>query len=155
MIEKGFVDSLHKQFKREYPGADITRPSDNFSLGLPDLWVCIPVPNNEDGHPVTWLVAIEAKQLRPLMEDPFHKGRRRGLMLKHPFSGPQISKLRHMKKAGADAFGLVRASSDMAFRIEPEHIPGKTGNFTHEELIEVGVPVRRIDGAWQWALRSV
>lgn len=145
MVEKGFVESIQRQIKKKYPGAVVIKPADGFSLGIPDLLAWIPI--NTDGFS-PWTLAIEAKQLRPLMDDPFHKGRRTGMMLKHHFSGPQISMLRKMKSAGVDAFGLVRASCNTAFRIEPEDIPAKTGNFTHEELMKFGVPVYRIKGVW-------
>jgi len=148
MVEKGFVDSLQSQIQKLFHGSVVVRPSDNFSLGIPDLLAWIPVTQPGMGPPIVWALGIEAKQLRPLMEDPFHKGRRTGKMLKHPFSGPQISMLRKMKAAGIDAFGLVRVSSDTAFRIEPEDIPAKTGNFTHEELVEFGKPVYRTNGTW-------
>jgi hypothetical protein len=150
MVEKGFVDSLQKQIKHGFNGSTVIRPSDNFSLGVPDLLAWIPVIQGAMGPPTTWAIAIEAKQLRPLMEDPFHKGRRTGQMLKHPFTGPQVSMLRKLKAAGVDAFGLVRASSDTAFRIDPLDIPAKTGNFTHEELVKLGKPVHRVDGMWQF-----
>jgi hypothetical protein len=151
MTEKGFVDSLKKQIEKGFHRAVVVRPSDNFSLGIPDLLAWIPVENRPElGPPVVWAVAIEAKQLTPLMEDPFHKGRRIGQMLKHPFTGPQVSMLRKLGDAGVDAFGLVRASSDTAFRFDPYHIPANTGNFTHEELVEFGAPIQRVNGIWQF-----
>ena len=132
------------------------RPSDNRTLGIPDVLGWIPVDQGMEGQesivhcPIVWSIAIEAKQLHPLMDDPFHKGRRTGQMLKHDFSGPQISLLRELKSAGVDACGLVRASEDTAFRFEPEDIPRKTGNFTHEEMVKLGYPVRRYDGKWEF-----
>lgn len=151
MVEKGFVDALQKQIKSGFSGAVVIRPSDNFSLGVPDLLAWIPVTQSGLGGPPTvWAVAIEAKQLHPLMDDPFHKGRRIGKMLKHPFTGPQISLLRRLQGADVDAFGLVRAAKDTAFRIDPQDIPAKTGNFTHEELVKFGTPVERVNGVWQF-----
>lgn len=149
MIEKGFVDAIINQIK-QISGAFVLRPSDNFSLGIPDILASIPQMHTQewDLAPV-WMMAIEAKQMRPLMEDPFHKGRRTGKMLKHHFSGPQISMLREMKHKGWDAFGLVRASSSIAFRIDPKDIPSQTGNFTHEELMDIGHPIHRVTGRWQ------
>lgn len=149
MIEKGFVDALMKTVATMGDGNGVViRPSDSYTLGIPDLLIWIPVRHTEATW--VWSIAIEAKQLRPLMNDPFHKGRRTGQMLKHAFTGPQISMLRKMKLAGIDAFGLVRASVDIAFRIEPEDIPAKTGNFTHEELVEFGTPVHRAGGIWKF-----
>lgn len=143
VVEKDFVNSLQRQIKKDYPGSVIIKPADSFSLGIPDLLAWLPIDNS------VWTLAIEAKQLNKLMDDPFRKGRRTGMMLKHHFSGPQISMLRKMKSAGVDAFGIVRVSCDVAFRIEPEDIPAKTGNFTHEELMEFGVIVRRLKSGWQ------
>lgn len=143
MIERDFVNSIIKGVKK-VSNAWIYRPADGFTLGAPDLLISV---DRDDKFIYT---AIEAKQIKPLMDDPFHKGRRTGKMLKHAFTGPQISNLRQMAKKGWDAFGLVRVSRDTAFRIEPENIPVKTGNFTHEELVEFGHPVHRIDGVWQF-----
>ena len=148
MIEKGFVDGLIKSV-HSFSGAVAIRPSDNYTLGIPDVLAWIPY-QDEPGIHLWMAVAMEAKQLRPLMEDPFHKGRRTGKMLKHPFSGPQISMLRKLIGAGVDAFGIVRASTDTAFRINPHDIPAKTGNFTHEELMEFGSPVHRASGIWKF-----
>ena len=151
MVEKGFVDALIKTVN-SFDCSKAYRPSDGRTMGMPDVLGYIRPETPREG--LIPLVAIEAKQIRPLMDDPYHKGRRTGRMLKHPFSGPQISALRELKGAGVDAFGLVRASRDTAFRIEPEDIPAKTGNFTHEEMIELGKPVLRRDGLWVfWEVR--
>jgi len=139
--EKGFVDSLIKTI-RNHQGADWTRASDNFNLGLPDLVFTIVSPVH--GCPNAF--AIEAKQISPLMKDPFHRGRRTGMMLKHTFTGPQISNLKSKKASGVHAFGLIRVSIDMAFSVEPEDIPRKNGNFTHEELVKFGTPVFNTKG---------
>jgi hypothetical protein len=143
MIEKGFVDSLIKTIQRAKLNF-IYRPADGYTLGIPDIFGTV-----REGDRSLFL-AIEAKQIKPLMDDPFHKGRRTGKMLKHAFSGPQISTLRKLKKVGWEAFGLVRVSRDTAFRIEPEDIPVKTGNFTYEELVEFGRPVHRESGVWRF-----
>lgn len=144
MDESNFVDSLMKTIAKTWPMASTMRSVDRFSLGIPDLLAWIPT-----GEKYPWAVAIEAKTLQPLMADPFHRGRRTGLMLKHEFTGPQISLLRTLRRSGVEAFGLVRASVDTAFRIEPDAIPIATGNFTHEQLVELGAVVRRRpDGVW-------
>lgn len=155
MVEKGFVDALMKTIKGFHEGVAY-RPSDNRTMGMPDVMGYIPIDQDKiDGRrlstiPTTWAIAIEAKALRPLMDDPFHRGRRTGKMLKHPFSGPQISALRDLKKACVDAFGLVRVSTDGAFRIEPEDLDARTGNFTHEELVKIGRYVIRERGIWKF-----
>jgi len=122
------------------------------TLGVPDVLAWIPVDQDEEaGVPTVWGIAMEAKQLRPLMPDPFHKGRRIGQMLKHPFTGPQMSLLRQLKLAGVEAFGIVRASTDTAFRIEPEDLPSETGNFTYEEMVKFGSLVsRNHKGFWEF-----
>lgn len=144
MVEKGFVDALIKTI--EELGGYAVRPSDNFTLGIPDVlgWIV------DLEQPRPWSIAIEAKQLNPLMENPFHKGRRTGLMLKHEFTGPQISMLRKLQRVGVDAMGLVRVSADTALRIDPCDIPAKTGNFTYEELVKVGRIVSRVTGSWRF-----
>ena len=150
MVERGFVDALIKTVN-SFGEAIAVRPSDNYTMGIPDVLGWIPV-GGQPGvmTPTTWSIAIEAKQLTPLMPDPFHKGRRTGKMLRHEFTGPQVSMLRKMKRAGIDAFGLVRVSTDTAFRLDPNDIPAKTGNFTHEELVKFGAVVRRENGLWKF-----
>lgn len=141
MDERLFVDSIIATISKRWEGAVTQRSSDRYTLGIPDVlgWV--------KDHPA---LAIEAKQIHPLMEDPFHRGRRTGLMLKHAFMGPQISMLRRLHAVGVDAFGLVRASLDTAFRIHPNDLPTKTGNFTHEELVKIGRPIHKREGLWRF-----
>ena len=145
MIERGFVTSLIDSAKTIAPEVVTYRSSDRATLGVPDLLVWAQL---EDGQ--RYSGAIEAKQIRPLMEDPWHRGRRTGQMLKHPFSGPQISMLRKLAAAGVDACGLVRVSTDTAFRIEPADLPARTGNFTHEELVRFGTAIVRERGVWRF-----
>jgi len=139
MVERGFVDALIQTVLSEHPYAVVVRPSDNYTLGIPDVLAWISGGKS---------LAIEAKSLSPLMPDPLHRGRRTGLMLKHPFMGPQISMLRRLSGVGVESFGLVRASVDTAFRIHPDDLPAKTGNFTHEELVKVGRLIHRREGRW-------
>lgn len=149
MEERDFVDGLIKTIKTAFSGAAYIRPVDSYTLGVPDLLIWLPMHSpGELGSSRPLSVAIEAKQLRPLMPDPFHRGRRTGMLLKHEFTGPQVSSLRQLAGAGVDAFGLVRASEDTAFRIEPKDIPADTGNFTHEQLMQIGRPVKRTNGLW-------
>lgn len=153
MEERGFVDALIKTIKDRFPGSAYIRPVDSYTLGVPDLLAWIPpraVGSGVADDHRPWSLAIEAKQLRPLMDNPFHRGRRTGLMLKHEFTGPQISCLRLLAAVGVDAFGLVRVSEDTAFRIEPASIPPATGNFTHEQMLQIGRPVRRTSGLWMF-----
>lgn len=146
MSEKAFVDAIIKTI-RGFDDSFTVRPNDRMTNGIPDIIGCILIPV---GPRRPWPIAIEAKELHPLMEDPFHRGRRTGKMLKHPFSGPQVSLLREMSKSGFDAFGLVRASRDTAFKFHPNDISTKTGNFSHEEMLKFGTEVRREDGVWNF-----
>ena len=161
MSEKAFVDGLIRTIMK-FNAAVTIRPNDQRTIGIPDILGYIPLSQGIGprsilgyippslGSRSVWAIAIEAKELHPLMEDPFHRGRRVGKMLKHAFTGPQVSLLRKMDAAGIDAFGLVRASSDLAFRIHPHDICAKTGNFTHEEMVKLGTPVRREKGVWNF-----
>lgn len=142
MVEKGFVDTLIKTLEYRYGDKGVViRANDRYTLGIPDV-ICFAYMDPT--------IAIEAKQIQPLMPDPFRKGRRIGQMLEHPFMGPQISMLRRLEAAGVDAFGLVRASLDTAFRIQPSDLPAKTGNFTFEELVKIGRPIHRREGLWRF-----
>jgi hypothetical protein len=147
MREREFVDALMNTIRKTWPESTVIRPSDSYTLGVPDVLAWIPPPARIEG---TWSVAIEAKAIHPLMPDPLHRGRRIGAMLKHPFTGPQISLLRMLQRSSVDAFGLVRVSVDTAFRIEPQDIPATTGNFTHEELVKFGRAVKRENGLWRF-----
>ena len=151
MSEKAFVDSLIKTIGK-FESSVVIRPNDQRTIGIPDILGYIPLIENISfsGLARVWAVGIEAKELHPLMDDPFHRGRRIGQMLKHPFTGPQVSLLRKMSKAGVDAFGLVRASRDTAFRFHPDDISAKTGNFTHEEMVKFGTEVRKESGVWNF-----
>jgi hypothetical protein len=137
--EKDFVAALIRQLYRMHKDAVVIRPNDHYTLGIPDI-LCWARGSS---------LAIEAKQLHPLMPDASRRGRRTGLMLKHEFMGPQISLLRQMCKVGVEAFGLVRVSEDTAFRIHPEDLP-KTGNFTYDEMVKIGQPVQRAGGLWEF-----
>ena len=152
MSEKTFVDGLIRTIKKFGQGFAF-RPNDNMTIGMPDVLGYVPLGDHQPGFrgpPKVWAIAIEAKALHKLMEDPYHKGRRVGQMLRHPFSGPQVSTLRKMAIAGVDAFGLIMVSEDTAFRFHPNDISTRTGNFTHEELVEFGVEVRRDKGIWNF-----
>lgn len=147
--ERSFVNTVIISIRHAWPESAIVRPADNYTLGIPDILAWIPVQRTDP-----WSVAIEAKRLDPLMPDPFHKGRRTGLMLKHIFSGPQISMLRLLKRSGVTAFGLVQASDTVAFLIEPEQLNPKTGNFTWEEMVQFK-PVKRSKEGWAFWEQAV
>jgi hypothetical protein len=152
MDEKNFVDGLMETIQKRWSGAVTQRSSDRYTLGVPDVlaWMRGLHPSIGPSLGALEAIAIEAKQLHPLMPDWSHKGRRTGLMLKHPFMGPQISMLRRLLEVGVDAFGLVRVTQDTAVRIHPRDLPAKTGNFTYEELVRAGRPIHRREGLWHF-----
>jgi hypothetical protein len=145
MIEREFVTGLIKGAKKELTAVVTYRASDRATIGVPDLLVWAKLVNGQ-----RYSGAVEAKQIRPLMADPWRRGHRTGLMLKHPFTGPQISMLLKLVTAGVDACGLVRVSADTAFRIEPDVIPAKTGNFTYDEMVAFGTAIVRERGVWRF-----
>lgn len=144
MNERNFVDALLDTISGRWPATVTQRSSDRYTLGIPDVLAWI-----RSGD-ASWSIAIEAKQLHPLMPDWSRKGRRTGLMLKHPFMGPQISMLRRLHNVGVDAFGLVRVTLDTAVRIHPKDLPAKTGNFTYEELVQSGRAIHLREGHWHF-----
>ena len=73
MREHEFVDALMSTIRKLSREATVIRPADSYTLGVPDVLGWIPSMST------VWAVAIEAKALHPLMEDPFHRGRRTGL----------------------------------------------------------------------------
>lgn len=141
MIEKNFVTGLINTIAVMHHDAVVIRPNDQMTLGIPDILAILP--------PAGVMLAIECKQLRTFLADPFNPGKRTGPLLDHPFSGPQISMLRKLARAGATAFGAIRVTDVAAFRIDPELIPIE-GNFTFEKLQEVGIPFFRSDARWNF-----
>ena len=138
MIEADFKRALKESLLRRFPEAFVWCPADRMTSGLPDVMAAVPSRG---------LIVCEAKQLLRLLEDPRDAGRRRAPLLHHPFEGPQISTLRRIARAGQEAWGLVRITSGHAVRVAPDKIPS-CGNFTHEELLDVGTLVTRGHGMW-------
>lgn len=145
--EKTFVDALIRSARNKWPGCVVLRAADQFTLGIPDLLIWR--KGLKENIAVTY--AIEAKQLNPLMKDPYHKGRRTGSMLKHPFRGPQISMMRNLSSNGCRSYGIVRVSDDTAIKIHPDKIP-KEGNFVYEQLFDgtLGMLFQREAGIWRF-----
>lgn len=141
MIESNFVTGLMNTINVMHPDAVIIRPNDQMTLGIPDIMAILP--------PAGALLAIECKQLRSFLPDPFNAGRRTGPLLDHTFTGPQISMLRKLARAGAVAFGAIRVTEGAAYRIDPSLIPIE-GNFTFEQLQKVGTPFFRSDTRWKF-----
>ena len=141
--ENEFVIGLAKGIRTAHPLAQVYRPHDAVTLGVPDLLAWIP---RETG---CLALAVEAKQLMNYLKDPYDPGKRTAPLLHHAFSGPQITYLRELARAGVQTWGIVRVSSDAAFRLRADQIPS-TGNFTHEELVGIGELVRREEGVWRF-----
>lgn len=125
MSEKAFIEDLKKSVKKMDPSAFVWKTNEGFSLGIPDLVILL--------FGKTYF--IEAKSALSS-----HKSK--GTILHHPFTGPQISVLRQIVNAGGVAFGIVRTAPGIAYIINPNLIP-KEGNFTVEQLKEIGVEVER------------
>jgi len=138
MDERDFTIELGKSVKKTYPDSHVWRPSDNFTLGIPDVLAVI--PNRK-------FLAVEAKQLQRLLADAFDPGRRKEPLLHHPFTGPQISVMKSLERAGAEVWGIVRVTREHAFRISVPKMPS-TGNFTHEELVAAGELVTKGKDGW-------
>ena len=72
-------------------------------------------------------------------------------ILPHEFSGPQISFLRKAIGAGAQAWGMVQISSEVAIRVPPDRISLKTGNFGYDDLLGYGERiVKDREGVWRF-----
>ncbi len=131
--------------EKEFPDAFVWKPADGFNLGVPDIHAALP----PDGS----FLAAEVKQVPKLFETgDFLKAENINRpLLKHCFTGPQISMLRRLQKAGAQAYGIVRTHKDFAYRIAPGAIP-LHGNFTPKELMACGWAFYGEDGWKFWAL---
>lgn len=148
MDEHDFIAEIAASIKKSFPDAKVWKSVDQLQLGIPDVLAAVP------NRP---MFGIECKQLRRFVPDPDAAGelmKREGMLLHHPFSGPQISFLRDLVRAKQEAYGLIRISREAAIRIDPRHIPVH-GNFSAAELIEVGTVVLKSGRGWEfWQRRS-
>lgn len=135
MSEKNFVEQLQRSAKAIDEHAFVWKTNDRFSLGIPDLLIIIKGAVH----------CIEAK-LGAVPVDERHAESM--LVLKHPFSGPQISILRQLERAGAFSCGAVKVANDIAYILHPCKIP-KYGNFTFPEMEELGARVSKKNGIWR------
>lgn len=134
MSEKRFVEQIRESARRLDKNAFIWKTNDRFSLGIPDLWIIA------RGR----LFAIEAKYVSGwdlLSDKP---------LLSHRFSGPQVSILRQIRRAGGLSFGAVQTEPTVAYILDPFDIP-KSGNFTAKELEKISFRTVKKDGAWKIA----
>lgn len=140
MVETDFAIAVAKSIKKSFTDSFVWRPRDAYTLGIPDVlaYVSKRAP-----------MAVEVKQLARLLRSPHDCGRRTTALLHHPFSGPQISILRSLERAGVEAYGMIRITSDAAVRVLPADIPAD-GNYMHEHLMKVGALITRTDGVWRF-----
>lgn len=131
-----------KALEKAFPDSFVWKPCDSFNLGIPDIHAALP--------PTGKLLVAEAKQVPKLfkLKGMFEIDQERGL-LKHCFTGPQISMLRRLSKAGAEAYGLVRTHDDIAYRLHPQSIP-LDGQVTPKLLFNWGQVFTRDDGWKFW-----
>ena len=135
--EKRFVESLKESAKKIDSNAFVWKTNDRMSLGIPDLVIVIQ----------SFVYAIEAKST-----DFFQVKATRKEILKHPFSGPQVSILRQIDNADAFAFGAIQTGPDVACIFHPQDIPAN-GIITLDDFTQLGLGVNKVDGIWritQW-----
>lgn len=132
MSEKRFVEQIRDSARRFDKDAFIWKTNDRFSLGIPDLWIVT------RGR----LCAIEAKSVGRWNKDSKRP------VLSHGFSGPQVSILRQIRRAGGVSFGAVQTEPSVAYILDPSDIP-TGGNFTAEELEKVALKSSRENGDWK------
>lgn len=125
---------------KAFPDSFVWKPADAFNLGVPDIHAVL-----QDG----FFLAAEVKQVPRLFKHGEFMKNPEKEMLKHTFTGPQISMLRRLKVAGAQSYGIVRTHPDIAYRIDPSDIP-MHGNFTPRLLDKVGHPFYGEDGWKFW-----
>ena len=124
---------LSRQFKRRTPALHYLKTSDKYGIGIPDflLW-----RGGVGG-------AMESKFIRDWPKKTASS------LLRHPFSGPQITRLAEFRGAGAPSFGLVGVGSEKSlYLIESQHIP-KGGNWPTFMFKEAGFPcypMKDVDG---------
>jgi hypothetical protein len=134
MSEKAFIEDLKRSAKKMDKSAFVWKTNDGFSLGIPDL-VMVFLGNT---------YFIEAKSA-------LQASKRKGSILHHPFSGPQISVLRQIVTAGGCALGIVRTAPGVAYILNPFKIPAR-GNFDFESLEGWGVRVTKDDQQKVWRI---
>lgn len=132
MSEKRFVEQIRDSARRLDRDAFIWKTNDRFSLGIPDLWIVT------RGR----LLAIEAKFV-----DRWDKDSKRPV-LSHKLSGPQVSILRQIRKAGGISMGAIQVEPSVAYILDPLDIPNG-GNFTAEELEKISLRSIRENGEWK------
>lgn len=141
MVERDFAIALQESLRKGL-NAVCWRPSDGFTLGLPDIMAVLP--------PYGRFMALEAKTLSRLLIDAYDPGKRTGPLLHHAFQGPQIAMMDRLDKGGAYVRGVIRLSKDTACVLDTKAIQhfAEMGNPTFEELVRLGSFIQRTDGLW-------
>lgn len=147
MREKDFSNEVMSSLKLMGTHAFAWRANDRMTLGLPDIQGVLTWTDGGPGIPF----AFECKALRPLAYDAIGLAKRTAPLLHHPFTGPQISTLRALARAGCRAYGLVRLTATEALIMRPECIPTDSGNFMTVDLPRLGSVVKKIDSRWELA----
>ena len=136
--EKTFVRTLMKAMG-SHDTACVWKPSDGFTLGIPDINAVI------DG--VFWGLEVKvAKRIVASIDEVHRLG---DDVLRHKFSGPQISMLRKLERAGAQAWGIIQVTKNHAYQISPWDIR-RDGNISATSLLGSGFLVSRTRG---WVLQ--
>lgn len=138
--ERAFVTTLMMRLSEVFEESFVWKPADSFNLGIPDIHAVLP-----GGH----FLAAEVKEVPKLLDKSLEEYKPDRKMLGHLFSGPQISMLRKLKRAGALSVGIVRTHKDLAYYIHPESIP-LDGQITPVILHTHGIRMTRQTGWRFW-----
>lgn len=117
--ENEFNAYLSKELKRWRPEVYTMKAADKFRTGVSDfiLW--------------GWgrSVALETKFIKEWPSE-------RGKLLKHPFTGPQLTFFRNIQGTGCHAFGLIAVKEERKmFAISAGHIP-ESGNWKTKDFLD-------------------
>lgn len=127
--EDAFNAFLSKKFKALGSWVKALKMAEKYHIGIPDfaLW--------SGGRGVV----VESKFLPSLDVGHF-----KGVVLKHPFSGPQQTFLQDTLRAGTPAFGLIGIDDVKQMILVPANLIPKTGSWSTPGLVHVsqnGAPV--------------
>lgn len=119
--ENAFNSHLSKELKRlERTGPDFTfymKAADKFRSGVSDFLI--------------W-----RKSLTIAVESKFTKTAGNGLLLSHPFSGPQLTFLESIALSGNEAYGLIGIGEEKAMYLVPYKRIPKEGNWQSKDFFE-------------------
>lgn len=121
--ENAFNAHLSKELKKlERPGADFTfymKAADKFRSGVSDF--------------IIW-----RRSLSIAIESKFTKLIGNGLLLSHPFSGPQLTFLESIALSGNEAYGLVGIGEEKAMYLIPYKQIPREGNWQSSDFFKRG-----------------